>query len=105
LSHQRGKKQKNKTNKQKTKQNKNPKLKCNTVSVSPSASSSSSVIVSSKEEKKRRKKESGDSFVNVCLRLQLTCPATVSQLLLEASLIPDLRNKLNSHLTLQALFI
>jgi hypothetical protein len=33
-----------------------PKLKCNTVSVSPSASSPSSVVVSSKEEKK---KESG----------------------------------------------
>jgi hypothetical protein len=77
-----GKKTKNKTNRQtektnkktKIKQNKNPKFKCNTVLVSPSASSPSSVIVSSKEEKKRKKKESGDSSVNVYLRLQLTCP-------------------------------
>jgi hypothetical protein len=38
--------------------------------VSPSASS---VVVSSKEEEKKKRRESGDSFVNVCLRLQLTC--------------------------------
>jgi hypothetical protein len=44
-------------------------FKCNTVSVSPSASS---VVVSSKEEKQNRG-ESGDSFVNVYQRLQLTC--------------------------------
>jgi hypothetical protein len=61
LSHQRGRKQNKKY----------PKFKCNTVSISPSASSPSSVVVSSKEEVK--KKESGDSFVNVYLRLQLTC--------------------------------
>jgi hypothetical protein len=56
--------------KNKNKQTKYPKFKCNTVSVSPSASSPSSVLVSSKE---KRKKKSGDSFVNVYLRLQLTC--------------------------------
>jgi hypothetical protein len=76
LFYQRGKKPKSKTNrknKQKTKPkpNKNPKLKWN---LNPSASNSSSVIVSSKEEKKTKKKESGDSFVNVYLRLQLICP-------------------------------
>jgi hypothetical protein len=39
----------------KAKQNKkNPKFKCNTVSVSPSASNASSVIVSSKEEKNKQ---------------------------------------------------
>jgi Fe-S-cluster containining protein len=72
----------------------------------PSACSSSSVVVSSKEEKKKEK-ESGDSSVNVYLRLQLTCPllATVSQLLLEAFLIADLRSELNTHLAPQALFI
>jgi hypothetical protein len=47
-----------------------------------------------------KKKESGDSFVNVYLSLWLTCP-----LLLETLLIADLRNKLNTHLALQALFI
>jgi hypothetical protein len=62
-------KQTNRENKQKNKkQNKNPKFKWN---LNPS----SSAIVSSKEEKKRKKKkESGDSFVNVYLRLWLTCP-------------------------------
>jgi hypothetical protein len=44
-----------------------PKFKCNTVSVSFSVCRYSSVVVLSKEE--RKTKESGDSFVNVCLRL------------------------------------
>jgi hypothetical protein len=57
LSHQRGKKPKNRqTEKTKPNQNKNPKFKCNTVAVNPSASSSSSVVVSSKEAKKKEKK-------------------------------------------------
>jgi hypothetical protein len=75
LSHQRGKKKPtNKTNKKtKTKQTKYLKFKCNTVSVRPSAYSSSSVIVSSNEEEKKKEKWSGDSAVNVYLRLQLTC--------------------------------
>jgi hypothetical protein len=46
-----GEKTKTKTNKQ------NPKFKCNTVSVSPSASSPSSVVVSSKEEKKKKERK------------------------------------------------
>jgi hypothetical protein len=62
LSHQRGKKPKTKPNQTKPKQN--PKFKCNTISVSPSASNPSSVVVSSKDEKNKQK-ESGDSFVNV----------------------------------------
>jgi hypothetical protein len=100
LSHRKGKKQKTKQNNNNFK---NPKFKHNTVSVSPSASSPSSVIVSSKEEKK--KKESGDSFVNVYLRLQLHLPPTVSQLLLQALIIAGLRNELYTHLAPQALFI
>jgi hypothetical protein len=55
---------KNKTKKLKTTTTKNPKFRFNTVLVSLSACSSSSVIVSAK---------SGDSFVNVYLKLQLTC--------------------------------
>jgi hypothetical protein len=61
FSHERGKQQQQ--------QQIYPKIKCNTVSVSPSASS---VVVSSKEEKKK-KGDSGDSFVNFYLRLWLTC--------------------------------
>jgi hypothetical protein len=57
--------------------------------------SSSSVIVPTK----KKKKESGDSFVNVYLA------PTVSQLLLQALFIADLRNELCTHLALQALFI
>jgi hypothetical protein len=53
-----------------------------------------------KKEKNKKKRESGDSFVNVYLRLWLTC-----QLLLEALLIANLRNELNTHLALQALLI
>jgi hypothetical protein len=103
LSHQRGKNKKQ--NKQKQKQNKTkyPKFKCNTFSVSPLACSSISVIVSSKEEKK--KKGSVDSSVNVFFEAVAHLPATVSQFLLEALLIVDLKNELNSHLALQALFI
>jgi hypothetical protein len=77
-------------------------FKCNTLPVSPSVSSPSSVIVTSKDEKK--KKESGDSFVNVHLRLRLICQ------LLSVScccrlFIADHRNELYTHLALQALFI
>jgi hypothetical protein len=108
LSHQRGKetkiktnRQTEKTNKKTTKQNKNPKFKWN---LNPSASSSTSVIVSSKEEKKRKKKESVDIFVNVYLRLRLTClscqPAVAG-----GFIYADLRSELNTHLAPQALFI
>jgi hypothetical protein len=48
-----------------------------------------------KSKEVKKKKESGDSFVNVYLRW-LAC---LSQLLLEALLIADLRNELNTHLT------
>jgi hypothetical protein len=59
LSHQRGKnktnkKQQQKNPKQNTSKQINPKFKCNTVSVSPSASSPSSVIVSSKDKKNKK---------------------------------------------------
>jgi hypothetical protein len=78
LSHQRGKIQKTKhkkqTKKQKTKQNKNPKFKCNTVLVSPSASSSSSVIVSSKKEKKRKKKRVWRQLCECLSEAAATCP-------------------------------
>jgi hypothetical protein len=51
LSHQRGKKFKNKKKQSTTKY---PKFKCNTVSVSLSACRYSSVVVSSKEEEKEK---------------------------------------------------
>jgi hypothetical protein len=69
---------KTKNTKQTKKQNttKYPKFKCNTISISLSACHCSSVVLLSKEEqkKKEKKKGSGDSSVNVCLRLQLTFP-------------------------------
>jgi hypothetical protein len=88
----------------KTKQNKqtkSPKFKCNTVSVSPSASNCTSVV-SSKEEKKKR------VWRQVCECLSEAVaylPPTVSQLLLQALFIVDLRNEVYTHLALQALFI
>jgi hypothetical protein len=95
-----GKKTKNKTNRQtektnkktKIKQNKNPKFKCNTVLVSPSASSPSSVIVSSKEEKKRKKKRVWRQLCECLAEIVAHLRAAVSQVLLEASLIADVRN-------------
>jgi hypothetical protein len=63
--------------------------------------SSSSVIVSSKE----KKKESGETFVNVYLRLQLTCHLLLSHFLLQALFIADLRNELYTYQAPQALFI
>jgi hypothetical protein len=95
LCHQRGKKQ-NKT--------KNPKIKCNTVSVSTSTSNPSSVIVSSKKEKKKKKgvwRQLCECLSEVVAHL----PAAVSHLLLQALLIADLRNELYTHLAPQALFI
>jgi hypothetical protein len=96
-------KQTNRKNKQKTKTklNKNRKFKWN---LNPSASNSSSVIVSSKEEKKRKKRV----WIQLCewlSRAAAHLPAAVSLLLLEALLIADLRNELNTHLAPQALFI
>jgi hypothetical protein len=71
LSHQRGK---NKTNNETAKKNPknqntskqiNPKFKCSTVSVSPSASSPSSAVVSSndKKNKNKNKKELQSFFI------------------------------------------
>jgi hypothetical protein len=51
-----GEKTKQTTQKKTTAKQINPKFKCNTVLVSPSASSPSSVIVSSKDEKNNKKK-------------------------------------------------
>jgi hypothetical protein len=93
LSHQRGKKNK-KQNKQKNK-TKYPKFKCNTVSVRPSACSSSSVVLSSKEEKKKRVWR---QFCEWLSEAVAHLPTAVSQLLLEALLIADLRSELNTHL-------
>jgi hypothetical protein len=88
-----------------TKQNKtkiHPKFKCNTVSVSPSASSPSSVIVSSKEEEKKKVwRQLCDCLSEAMAHL----PPTVSHLLLQALFIADHRNELYTHLILQALFI
>jgi hypothetical protein len=89
--------------KNKTKQNKNPKFKCHTVSVSPSAYSPTSVVVSSKEQKKKKR----------VWRLLCEClseaaahlPPTVSHLLLQALFIADLRSELYTYLAPQALFI
>jgi hypothetical protein len=68
-----------------TKQNKtkiHPKFKCNTVSVSPSASSPSSVIVSSKEEEKKKVwRQLCDCLSEAVAHL----PPTVSHLLLWAT--------------------
>jgi hypothetical protein len=79
LSHQRETKQNKQTNK-------NPKFKCNTVSVSPSASSPGSVLVSSKEEKKQKKKKK-KVWRQLCDCLSEAAahlPPTVSHLLLQA---------------------
>jgi hypothetical protein len=79
------KEEKNKTKK------KNPKLKCNTVSVIPSSSSPSSVIVSSKEEEKKR------VWRQLCECLFESVAhmhPTVSHLLLQALFIAGMRNEL-----------
>jgi hypothetical protein len=72
---------KEKTNKQ---TNKNPKFKCNTVSVSPSASSPSSVIVSSK---KRKKKGVWRQLCECLFEAEAHLPSTVSHLLLHAPFV------------------
>jgi hypothetical protein len=78
LSHQRAKNQ----NQTKTKQ-KNPKFKCSTVSVSPSAFSPSSVVVSSREEK-NKKKRVWKQLCECVPEAVAHLPPTVSQLLLQA---------------------
>jgi hypothetical protein len=81
---------------------KNPKFKCNTVSVSPSASSPSFVIVPSKEEEKKK------IWRQLCECLSEAVAhllPNVSQLLLQGLFIVGLRNELSTHLTPQALFI
>jgi hypothetical protein len=66
----------------------------------------SSVIVSSKEEKrkKEKKKRVWRQLCECLSEASAHLPATVSQLLLEALLIADLRSELNTHLVPQALF-
>jgi hypothetical protein len=108
LSHQRGKNHKNtkQTKKKNNNTTKYPKFKCNTVSVSLSAHSCSSVIVSFMEEKKKKEKKSvWKQFCECLSEAEAHLPAIVSQLLLEALLIADLRSELNTHLAPQALFI
>jgi hypothetical protein len=100
LSHQRGKK--TTTKKQNTTQH--PKFKCNTVSVSLLAFWYSSVVVSSKEEKKKEKRV-WKQFCECLSEAVAHLPTAVSQLLLEALLIADLRDELSTHLAPQALFI
>jgi hypothetical protein len=96
LPHQRGKNPKN------SKTQQFPKFKCNTVSVSLSACRFSLVVVSSKEEKKKRVWR---QFCECLSEAVAHLPAAVSQLLLEALLISDLRDELNTHLAPQGLFI
>jgi hypothetical protein len=84
----------------------NPKFKCNTVSVSLSASNPISVIVSLKEERNKETKKKR-VWRQLCERLSEAAahlPAAVSLLLLQTLLIADLRSELNTHLTPQALF-
>jgi hypothetical protein len=71
--------------------------------LNPLASNSSSVIVSSKEEK--RKKKVCRQFCECLSESATHLPAAVSQLLLQALLIANLRSELNTHLAPQALFI
>jgi hypothetical protein len=76
---------KNPNNQSTTKQI-NPKFKCNTLSVSPSASSPNSVVVSSKD-KENRKKQKRRVWRQLCERLSEAAtqlPPTVSLLLLQA---------------------
>jgi hypothetical protein len=78
--------------KQGNKQTKYTKLKCNTVSVSPSVSSPNSVIFSSKEEKKRKRvwRQLCGCLSEVVAHL----PPTVCLLLLQALFVVDLRSEL-----------
>jgi hypothetical protein len=61
------------------------------------------VVVSSKEEKKTQKRV-WRQFCECLSEAVAHLPTAVSQLLLEALLIADLRSELNTHLGLQALF-
>jgi hypothetical protein len=82
------------TKEEKTKQNKkqktktkqiNPKFKCNTLSVSPSASNPSSVVVSSKNKRNKQTKKRVWRQLCECLSEAVAhLPPTVSQLLLWA---------------------
>jgi hypothetical protein len=80
-----------------------PKFKCDTVSVSFSACRCCSVVVSSKEERKRKKRV-WRQFCECLSGAAAHLPTAVSQLLLEALLIADLRSELNTHLAPWALF-
>jgi hypothetical protein len=81
-----------------------PKFKCNTVSVSFSASRCNLVVLSSKVGRKREKiKESGDSSENGICSCGL--PARCCQPAVAGGIIfADLRGELSTHLALQALF-
>jgi hypothetical protein len=105
LSYQREKNQekpkqsKTKHNKRKQNTTRCPKFKCNTVSVSLSASRRSLVVVASKEERKKRVwRQFCECLSGAHLR------TAVSLLLLEALLIADLRSEVSTHLAPQALF-
>jgi hypothetical protein len=70
--------------KKKPKKIKNPKFKCNTVSVSPLASG---VVVSSKEEGKKKKKRVWRQICECLSEAVAHLPPTVSHLLLQALFI------------------
>jgi hypothetical protein len=57
------------------------------------------------EEKKKKEKKVWRQFCGCLSEAAAHLPATVSQLLLEALLIADLRSELNTHPAPQALFI
>jgi hypothetical protein len=60
--------------------------------------------VSSKEERKRGKKRVWRQLCEYLSEAAANLPTVVSQLLLQALLIADLRSEFNSHLAPQALF-
>jgi hypothetical protein len=63
------------------------------------------VLVQSLSHQRKRKKRVWRQFCECLSEAVAHVPTTVSQLLLEALLIADLRNELNTHLAPQALLI
>jgi hypothetical protein len=95
LSHQRGKKQKTKQNIPSS----------NAIQFQLVLQHAVLVQLLSHQRKRKRKKRVWRQFCECLSEALPHLPATVSLLLLEALLIADLRNELNTHLALQALFI
>jgi hypothetical protein len=106
LSHQRGKNPPKTKNQNKQKQNKTKYPKFNAIQFQLDFQHAVLVQSLSHQRKRKKKRKRVWRQFRECLSgTAAHLPTTISQLLLEALLIADLRSELSTHLALQALFV